>query len=232
MGNEMTDWAANVLRRVVFRQDGGLTIVGKIIGIVTLLFLFAACSALSGCVNCYTRWPTTDKRIYRVYQSSREAAALSVLASFPQAMSDGPSRGFVWENLLTITFLGLPCAADAVCEACIDSACLPVDWPLAASRKRKREAWQQENAAGISEFEEVSPKRNGVWKYKAPDGVNEITRYPDGTESVTLAYVVTPPQPLPKDTVFVTSECASVTNKTVEPANWNCSHQNFVQEEK
>ena len=51
MDNEMTDWAAYVLRRVVFRQDGGLTVVGKILGIVTLLFLFAACSALSGCVN-------------------------------------------------------------------------------------------------------------------------------------------------------------------------------------
>ena len=232
MDNEMTDWAEHVLRRVVFRQDGGLTIVGKIIGIVTLLFLFAACSALSGCVNCYTRWPTTDKRIYRVYQSSREAAELSVLASFPQAMSDCPSRGFVWENILTITFLGLPCAADAVCEACIDSVCLPVDWPLAASRKRKWEAWQQEHAAGISELNDVSTKMNGVWKYKAPDDVNEITRYPDGTESVTLAYVVAPPQPLPKDAVFVTSECASATNANVELANWNRSPQNFVQEAK
>lgn len=51
MDNEMTGWAAHVLRRVVFRQDGGLTIVGKIMGILALLFLFAACSALSGCVK-------------------------------------------------------------------------------------------------------------------------------------------------------------------------------------
>ena len=99
------------------------------------LFPVVAFCVCCGCVNCYTRWPTTDERIDRVYQCSREAAALSVIVSFPQAMSDGPSRGFMWENLLTIPFLGLPCAVDAVCEACIDTVCLPVDWPLAASRK-------------------------------------------------------------------------------------------------
>lgn len=99
------------------------------------LFAVSVVACVCGCVNCYTRWPTTEERITDVYQCSREAAALSILCSFPQAMSDGPSRGFMWENLLTIPFLGLPCAVDAVCEACIDTVCLPVDWPLAASRR-------------------------------------------------------------------------------------------------
>ena len=89
-----------------------------------------------GCINCYTRFPTSAPRIERVYQCSRQAAALSIVASFPQMMSDCPGdNGFMWENCLSIPFLGLPCAVDAVCEACIDTVCLPVDWPLAASRK-------------------------------------------------------------------------------------------------
>ena len=96
----------------------------------------AMLSALCGCVNIYTRWPTTNEKIERVYQCSREAAALSVLCSFPQMMSDaGNADAFVWENILTIPFLGLPCAVDAAVEACVDTVCLPVDWPLAASRR-------------------------------------------------------------------------------------------------
>lgn len=230
MDNEMTDWAAHVLRRVVFRQDGGLTIVGKIIGIVTLLFLFAACSALSGCVNiAYTRNPLSDSRIQKTYQSTGIALSASYVIAFPQIMSPTGGDGLMLANIVSIP-LGCVGLVDTACEAVIDTVCLPVDCPLAASRKRKWEAWQQEQAAGISGCEDVSTKSNGVWKYKAPDGVNEITRYPDGTESVTLAYVVTPPPPIPKDALFVTSEYASVTNANVEPVNWNCSPKNFVQE--
>lgn len=102
-----------------------------------IMLLFLA-TAMCGCVNCYTRWPTTDERITKVYQCSREAAELSILCSFPQAMSDGPSRGFMWENLLTIPFLGLPCAVDAVCEAVIDTVCLPFDWPISAARRKDK----------------------------------------------------------------------------------------------
>ena len=98
-----------------------------------MLLMFA--SAACGCVNLYERAPWTNPEIRSVYQCSRAAAGLSVIIAFPQAMSDGPSRGFMWENLLTIPFLGFPCAVDAVCEACIDTVCLPVDWPLAASRR-------------------------------------------------------------------------------------------------
>ena len=103
------------------------------------LLSVAAVAALSGCVNCYTRWPTTDERISSVYQCSREAAALSVICSFPQMMSDaGNADSFMWENIFTVPFLGLPCALDALCEAAVDTVCLPVDWPLSASRKESR----------------------------------------------------------------------------------------------
>lgn len=96
----------------------------------------AMLSALCGCINCYTRFPTSDTRIERVYQCSRQAAALSIVAAFPQVMTDtGHPEPFMWENIFTIPFLGLPCAVDAVCEGVIDTVCLPVDWPLAAARR-------------------------------------------------------------------------------------------------
>ncbi len=96
--------------------------------------LIVSLAAMCGCVNFYTRWPTTDAHIDRVYQCSREATALSVICSFSQMMNDGPSESFMLENIFTIPFLGLPCAVDAVCEACIDTACLPFDWPMSATR--------------------------------------------------------------------------------------------------
>jgi hypothetical protein len=98
--------------------------------IVTL----CALAMLAGCVNIYTRWPTTDERIERVYQCSREAAALSVIVAFPQMMGDGPHDAYIWENTFTIP-LGCLCLCDAAVETCIDTVCLPVDWPLAESRK-------------------------------------------------------------------------------------------------
>lgn len=99
------------------------------------MFAAVALACACGCVNCYTRWPTTDERIDRVYQCSREAAALSLLVAFPQAMSDGPSRGFMWENIFTVP-LGCLCMCDAAVEACVDTVCLPVDWPLSAARRK------------------------------------------------------------------------------------------------
>ncbi len=98
------------------------------------IFAVAVVASACGCVNMYTRWPTTDEKIRMVYQCSREAAGLSVLVAFPQAMSDGPSRGFMWENIFTIP-LGCLCMCDAAVEACVDTICLPVDWPLSASRR-------------------------------------------------------------------------------------------------
>ena len=98
------------------------------------VFPVVAVVCASGCVNIYERFPTTAPRIESVYQSTSAAAALTVIASFPQVMSDG-KRDFMWENCLTIPFLGLPCAVDTVLEACVDAVCFPVDLPLAASRR-------------------------------------------------------------------------------------------------
>ena len=111
--------------------------VGCIIAVIGAIIASIGVSLMTGCVNLYTRCPGTDEKITQVYQCSREAAALAVIGSFPQMMSDNPSTSgsWCWENLISIPFIGLPFAVDAVCEACIDTVCLPVDWPLAASRK-------------------------------------------------------------------------------------------------
>lgn len=98
------------------------------------VFPVVAVVCASGCVNIYERFPTTAPRIESVYQSTSVAAALTVIASFPQTMAGG-KRDFMWENCLTIPFLGLPCAVDTFLEACVDTVCFPVDWPLAASRR-------------------------------------------------------------------------------------------------
>lgn len=101
------------------------------------IFAVAVAMLMCGCVNIYTRWPTTSERIERVYQCSREAAGLSMLIAFPQMMSDVPGQGYMWENIFTIP-VGCLCLCDAVVEACVDTVCLPVDWPLAASRKENK----------------------------------------------------------------------------------------------
>ena len=91
-----------------------------------------------GCVNCYTRFPTTDARIEEVYQCSRQAAALSLVCAFPQMMSDRPGdNGFMWENVFTIP-IGCIGLCDTACEAAIDTVLLPIDWPLAHYRKEPR----------------------------------------------------------------------------------------------
>lgn len=110
-----------------------LSRIGQGVARTILAVLALACA---GCVNLYTRFPTTNPRIETCYQCTRVMAAMTVVGSFPQMMSDSPgNRGFTWENVFTIPFLGLPCAVDSVCEACIDTVCLPIDWPLAAARR-------------------------------------------------------------------------------------------------
>ena len=100
------------------------------------ILILSAALILGGCVNCYTRFPTTNERIERVYQCSREAAALSVIIAFPQMMSDNPGDGgFMWENIFTVP-LGCLCLCDAACEAVIDTVCLPFDWPISAARRK------------------------------------------------------------------------------------------------
>ena len=99
-----------------------------------IALLIVAVVAFCGCVNLYTRCPTTDEKITMVYQCTREAAGLSVLIAFPQMMSDNPGdHGFMWENIFTVP-LGCLCLCDAVCEACVDTVCVPFDWPISAAR--------------------------------------------------------------------------------------------------
>ena len=108
------------------------------------LMAMAMLALCGGCLNMYTRAPWTEPEIVSVYQCSREAAALSVICSFPQMMSDaGHDDAFMWENCLTIPFLGLPCAADAICEACLDTVFLPVDRPLSVHRQPKENLWSR-----------------------------------------------------------------------------------------
>ena len=104
--------------------------------IVLSMLTAVAVAAFAGCMNMYNRAPWTRGRIERMYQSSREAAGMAIVVSFPQMMCDTGSGGLIVENILTVPFLGLPCAVDAVCEAAIDTVLLPIDWPLSAARKK------------------------------------------------------------------------------------------------
>lgn len=124
-------------RMLFFRKDGSLNLLGKIALILSILFAGAIASMFSGCVNIYTRCPTTDARIESCYQSTRVASAFAVVASFPQMMSDAPSDYAIqWENIFTVPFLGLPCSVDACLEAVVDTVCLPYDYPISKARKK------------------------------------------------------------------------------------------------
>ena len=107
--------------------------------ILTLVIGLGALVSLTGCVNCYTRCPGTSAKIASVYQSSRTAAAASVICAFPQMMSDAPSDyRFMAINLLTVP-LGVAVLADAVCEAAVDTVCLPADFAIAKCRESEEE---------------------------------------------------------------------------------------------
>ena len=107
--------------------------------ILTLAIGVCALASLAGCVNCYTRCPGTPAKVGRVYQSTRTAAAASVICAFPQMMSDAPSDyRFMALNLLTIP-LGVAVLADAMCEAAVDTVCLPADFAIAKCRESEDE---------------------------------------------------------------------------------------------
>lgn len=93
------------------------------------------CTALSGCMNLCVRAPWTGARIERVYQQTLMAAGGSILVMYPQLMSGSGDGTVKWWNCLTVP-LGCVCFCDAICEACVDTICLPVDWPLASSRDK------------------------------------------------------------------------------------------------
>ena len=89
--------------------------------------------ATSGCMNLYTRCPGTDRKIESCFQSTRCMGTLSVVVAFPQIMSSGSSDEFYLENIITIP-CGLVCLADTACEAVLDTALLPFDYPISRYR--------------------------------------------------------------------------------------------------
>jgi len=127
-----------ILRGLFFRKDGGLNWFGYIALVIIVLFATAILSFFSGCVNLYTRCPTTNARIERVYQSTSTAAGMSIIIAFPQVMSDSPSRSssFYFANLFTIP-IGCLGMCDALCEGCIDTILYPCDYALSRSRRLK-----------------------------------------------------------------------------------------------
>ena len=104
-----------------------------------ILAIAALCTALTGCMNLWTRNPFTYTEITSVYQSSRIMAGSAVIVAFPQMMSDCPGDGgFMLENIFTIP-LGCLVLCDAACEAVVDTAFLPFDWPMSAYRRKEEE---------------------------------------------------------------------------------------------
>ena len=84
-------------------------------------------------MNLYTRCPGTDRKIESCFQSTRCMGTLSVVVAFPQIMSSGSSDEFYLENIITIP-CGLVCLADTACEAVLDTALLPFDYPISRYR--------------------------------------------------------------------------------------------------
>ena len=100
------------------------------------LYAFAASILLavsSGCMNLYTRCPGTDREIASCYQSTEWMLTFSYVVAFPQVMSPGSADEFYWENLITIP-CGIVCLADTACEAVLDTALLPFDYPISRYR--------------------------------------------------------------------------------------------------
>lgn len=132
-------------------------ISGRCASIARMVFIVVACFAVCGCINLmYTRNPLPDARINEVYQSTRIAAPASYIIAFPQTMSPSGGGGFMAANILTIP-AGCVVLVDAACEAVVDTVCLPVDWPLAAHRKKiweEHQWWHQDDGQeSVEDFE-------------------------------------------------------------------------------
>lgn len=127
----------NLCARAVFGKDGSLTWFGWLCLLGAGILAGAVISMLQGCVNVYTRCPTTTHvRIERCYQCTGEAAGMSLIAAFPQMISDSPGdHGFIIENVITIP-IGCIGLCDTACEAVLDTAFLPVDYALSRYRSR------------------------------------------------------------------------------------------------
>lgn len=104
--------------------------------VVVLAFVLAS-AVFSGCMNCRVRFPTTNPKIEECYMCTRTMAAFTIIGSFPQMMSDNPGDGgFMWENLISIPFIGLPCFVDTCLEAAVDTVCLPADYFIVRAREK------------------------------------------------------------------------------------------------
>lgn len=142
-----------------------------------LILVVAAGLMLSGCINMYTRMPGTKAKITDIYQSTKQAAAMSVVVAFPQIMASSGGKGFYWENLLTVP-LGLMVGVDALAEACIDTVCLPYDWPVSAARNARFKAAGLGNSSIDIDKEKVDSLL--IYGYKGEDYVRVETTYKNG----------------------------------------------------
>ena len=123
--------------RLCFDKDGRPTWFGIVCFFLGTILAVAVCSLFGGCMNCYYRAPWTNGEISECYQPTKTAAVAVPVIAFPQMMSDNPhDYAFSPANILTV-----PLALVALCtvpvEAALDTVCLPVDLPLADSRKKK-----------------------------------------------------------------------------------------------
>lgn len=124
------------IKRLFVKDDDNPTWLGWL-SMIAVAALGATLMPAGGCVNCYVRCPGTDARVERVYQSTVMSAAVPYLVAFPQEIGATGDGGLMWENVFTVP-IGCLFLADVACEAAIDTVCLPVDWPLSASRMRRK----------------------------------------------------------------------------------------------
>lgn len=108
-------------------------------------FALAVCLlGAGGCANIMvTRNPFEKERIEHVYQGTGMSAGVALIVAFPQMMSDAPSiHGFDPLNIFTIP-LGCLVLVDTVCEAAIDTVCLPYDIPVSIARANAEKRWRE-----------------------------------------------------------------------------------------
>ena len=115
----------------------------------TTLLALSLSILLSGCINMYTRFPTTEPFIADTYQSTEVSVAPAPVVTFPQVMN-GWSPRIEPENLFTIPF-GLLVLCDTALEASVDTLCWP--WDKYISNKRERERGNGQNADGVEIIE-------------------------------------------------------------------------------
>ena len=104
-----------------------------------LLAILVLCLSFTGCVNVYTRWPTTDSRIEDTYQSTQVSFAFAYVVAFPQVLPMNGTDGLVWENIITIP-CGCVVLCDTLLEGIVDTICWPYDKYVSDVRRRDFDA--------------------------------------------------------------------------------------------